>query len=109
MVKTKCGKTKHCLSLTVVSVVGVTKRKEGKDGAHLFEHRIISSCSFPLLIFNACQCSQCVKTHCLLCAAVSLMQGVDKGSEGSRRRQGDWQQSPTSGGLGLEVVCERDQ
>ena len=50
-----------------------------------------------------------VKTHCLLHAAVSLMQDEDKGSEGGRRRRGDWQQSPISGGLGLEVVCERDQ
>ena len=50
-----------------------------------------------------------VKTHCLLRAAASLMRDEDKGSEGGRRRQGDWQQSPTGGGLGLEVVCERDQ
>ena len=50
-----------------------------------------------------------VKTHCLLRAAASLMRDEDKGSEGGRRRQGDWQQLPTSGGLGLEIVCERDQ
>ena len=50
-----------------------------------------------------------VKTHCLLHAAASLMQDKDKGSEGGRRRRGGWQQSPTSGGLELEVVCERDQ
>ena len=50
-----------------------------------------------------------VKTHCLLRAAASLMHDEDKGSEGGRQRQGDWQQSPISGGRGLEVVCERDQ
>ena len=50
-----------------------------------------------------------VKTHCLLRAAASLIQDEDKGSEGGRRRRGDWQESPISGGLGLEVVCERDQ
>ena len=50
-----------------------------------------------------------VKTHCLLRAAASLMRDEDKGSEGGRRRRGDWQQSPIGGGLGLEVVCERDQ
>ena len=50
-----------------------------------------------------------VKTHCLLRTAASLMRDEDKGSEGGRRRRGDWQQSPISGGLGLEVVCERDQ
>ena len=50
-----------------------------------------------------------VKTHCLLRAAASLMRDEDKGSEGGRRRRGDWQQSPISGGRGLEVVCERDQ
>ena len=50
-----------------------------------------------------------VKTHCLLRAAASLMRDEDKGSEGGRRRRGDWQQSPIGGGLGLEVVCKRDQ
>ena len=52
---------------------------------------------------------QPVKTHCLLRAAASLMRDEDKGSEGGRRRRGDWQQWPTGGGRGLEVVCERDQ
>ena len=37
------------------------------------------------------------------------MRDKDKDSEGGRRRQGDWQQSPISGGQELEVVCERDQ
>ena len=52
---------------------------------------------------------QPVKTHCLLRAAASLMRDEDKDSEGGRRRQGDWQRSPISGGQELEVVCERDQ
>ena len=54
-------------------------------------------------------CQAGVKTHCLLCAAVSLMQDKDKGSEGGRRRwrdEGQWRQRAPQRAV---VVCGRDQ
>ena len=51
----------------------------------------------------------CVKTHCLLCAAVRLMRDEDKGTEGGRWRWWGggqwWQHAPQQ----KVVVCERDQ
>ena len=50
-----------------------------------------------------------VKTHCLLRAAVSLMQGKDKGSEGGRRRWRDVRQWRQRAPQQAVVVCGRDQ